>query len=173
MSLIEKVKYLLHLSPHDDPSLVVRDVAYLSGTDAHVNNKLNIFLPVDKSHTGSASILREQTSKPRIPIVVHVHGGGWVRGNRASESRGGPTVGRTSAQEGFVGVVVSYRLARISLISYFAWSLIFGLAIIIVGLSLLSWQLIAGYVAFMAAAYAYHFFYKARKPVNIEHVSDA
>ncbi|CAF4619965.1 unnamed protein product, partial [Rotaria magnacalcarata] len=76
-----------------------------------------------------------------------------------------------SAKEGFVGVVASYRLARISPISFFTWSFIFGLIILITSLAILSWQLITGYVAFMIVAYAYKFLYKVRIPVNLEHVS--
>ncbi|CAF0895069.1 unnamed protein product [Adineta ricciae] len=172
MTIIDKLKSLLHITPTYDPSLTVRNIAYFSGVDAHVNNKLDIFLPAGRANSVQTFTAQTEIDRRRIPVIVHVHGGGWVRGSRTSEGRGGPTVGRTCAQEGFVGVVISYRLARISLISYLAWSLIFGLVIIIVGIGLLSWQLIAGYVAFMAVAYGYNFFYKVRKPVNIDHMMD-
>jgi hypothetical protein len=172
MSFLQYLKRLLHLTPKYDQSLIIRNIAYFSGSDAHVNHKLDIFLPFPKAPVTPTSNESEETIKKQIPVIVHVHGGGWVRGSRTNEWRGGPTVGRTCAREGFVGVLVSYRLARLSLISYIAWSLIFGLIIIIIGLALLSWQLITGYVAFMAAAYAYNFFYKVRHPVNVEHVSE-
>lgn len=171
MTIIDKLKSLLHITPTYDPSLTVRNIAYFSDSDAHMNNKLDIFLPAARANSVQMSITQAVADRRRIPVVVHVHGGGWVRGSRTSEGRGGPIVGRTCAQEGFIGVVVSYRLARISLISHIAWSFIFGLVIIIVGIGLLSWQLIVGYVAFMAAAYGYNLFYRVRKPVNIDHVS--
>jgi len=44
------------------------------------------------------------------PVVVHVHGGGWQRGDRKNEFYGGPFMGRSYAQRGFVSVVVSYRV---------------------------------------------------------------
>ncbi|UJR21440.1 hypothetical protein I4U23_024526 [Adineta vaga] len=172
MTLIDKLKCWLHLTPNCDPSLVVRNIAYFSGSEAHVNNKLDIFLPAARANSELTAVDQDKSRRRQIPVIVHVHGGGWVRGSRISEGRGGPTVGRTCAQEGFIGVVVSYRLARISLISYLAWSLIFGLIIIIIGIGLLSWQLIVGYFAFMIAAYGYNFFYQVRKPVNIDHMMD-
>jgi len=100
--------------------------------DAHVNNKLDIFLPFPKENSTATSNQEQETTKKLIPIIFHVHGGGWIRGSRTDEQRGSPIAGRTCAREGFVGVVISYRLARISFISFFAWALIFGLIIIII-----------------------------------------
>ena len=172
MGILPRLKRFLRLTPRYDPSLTIRDIAYFSGSDAHVNHKLNIFLPTLPNDADLPSP-EANTDQKHIPVIVHVHGGGWVRGNRTSERRGGPTVGRTCARHGYVGVVISYRLARISVVSFLAWSLIFGLIIIIIGLALLSWQLITGYFAFMIAMYAYHFLRRVRSPVNIEHVSVA
>ncbi|CAF3271420.1 unnamed protein product [Rotaria socialis] len=113
MSFIYYLKCLLHLTPKYDQSLIIRDVAYFSGSDAHVDNKLDIFLPFPKVDSSVATSDEQQdTSKKRIPIIVHIPGGGWIRGS--------PTVGRTCAREGFIGVVVSYRLARRSLLSFLA-----------------------------------------------------
>lgn len=162
MSLLYSIKSRLRLTPKYDQSLIVRDIAYFSGTDAHVNNKLDIFRPFPSTQSATRS---------SIPIIVHIHGGGWIRGSRSDEQRGGPSAGRTCAREGFVGVVVSYRLARISLVSFIAWTLIFGLVIIIIGIALFSWQLITGYFAFMIFAYAYNALYRVRKSVNLDHVS--
>lgn len=172
MSRLYYIKSSLHLTPKYDQGLIIRDIAYFDGTDAHVNNKLDIFLPFPKINPVTGTIDEQETSRRSIPVIVHIHGGGWIRGSRTDEQRGGPIAGRTCAREGFVGVVVSYRLARISLLSFIAWALIFGLAIIIVGIALLSWQLIAGYAIFMIAAYAYNAFYRVRKPVNLDHVSE-
>ena len=174
MSALSNLARRLRLLPNYDPSLIVRDVAYFSGSDAHVNHKLDIFLPSTSNKLLSPSATEgatEEESQPKVPVIVHVHGGGWVRGSRTNEWRGGPAVGRTCAKEGYVGVVVSYRLARISPISFTAWSFIFGLIILIISLALLSWQLIVGYVSFMLVVYAYHFLCKVQTPVNLEHVS--
>ncbi|CAF2405934.1 unnamed protein product [Rotaria sp. Silwood2] len=173
MSYHHYLKRLLRITPKYDQSLIIRNVAYFSGSNAHVNNKMDIFLPFPNSNLSVLiSAEQQETNNKQIPVIVHIHGGGWVRGSRTNEWRGGPTVGRTCAREGFVGIVVSYRLARISLISFIAWSFVFGLIIIIIGLSLLSWQLITGYVAFMTFAYAYNFLYKVRVPVNVEDMMD-
>ena len=169
MSILSHLARWLHLTPSHDPSLIIRNVAYFSGSDAHVNHKLDIFLPSSSNNLLSSS--DEEESQKKVPIIVHVHGGGWVRGSRTNEWRGGPSVGRTCAKEGFVGVVVSYRLARVSFISFAAWASIFGLIISIISLALLSWQLITGYIGLMAVAYIYRFLYEIRHPVNLDHVS--
>ena len=174
MSALSSLARRLRLTPNFDPSSIIRDVAYFSGSDAHVNHKLDIFLPSTSTKLLSPSTTEESTEEEpqrKVPIVVHVHGGGWVRGSRTNEWRGGPAVGRSCTKEGFVGVVVSYRLARISPISFTAWSLIFGLILLIISLALRSWQLIVGYISFMIAIYVYHFLCKVKSPVNLEHVS--
>ena len=169
MSLLSYLARRLHLTPRYDPSLIVRNIAYFSGSDAHVNHYLDIFLPSPSTSLLSPS--DEQVSEKKVPIIIHIHGGGWVRGSRTNEWRGGPTVGRTCGKEGFVGVVVSYRLARVSLASFLAWSIILGLVILIISLLLLSWQLVTGYIAIMTIMYAYNFLWKVRTPVSVEHVS--
>lgn len=170
MSISSFLARLLHIRSTYDTSLIVRDVAYFSGTDAHVNHKLDIFRPVSSKSLLSSSN-DEEASQKKVPIVVHIHGGGWVRGSRTNEWRGGPAVGRTCAKEGFIGVIASYRLARMSPVSFFTWSLIFGLILIAISIGLRSWQLFTGYLAFMTVAFAYNFLYKARTPVNLDHVS--
>jgi hypothetical protein len=172
MSILSDLARRLRLIPSYDPSLIIRDVAYFSGSDAHVNHKLDIFLPSSSNKLLSPTTTEnEEVPQKKVPIVLHIHGGGWVRGSRTNEWRGGPAVGRTCAQEGFVGIVASYRLARISLISFATWSFILGSIISITSLVLHSWQLITGYIIFMMAVYAYQFLYKVRQPIHIDHVS--
>ncbi|CAF0754483.1 unnamed protein product [Adineta steineri] len=170
MSILSSLARRLHLTPQYDPSLIIRDVAYFSGSDAHVNHKLDIFLPAPSTNLLSST--DEGDTQKKVPIIVHIHGGGWVRGSRTNEWRGGPSVGRTCAKEGLVGVVVSYRLASPSLLSFLTWSLIFGLIIAIPSVAFLSWQLFTGYIAFMAVIYAYKLFYGVREPVNVHHMVD-
>lgn len=172
MSYIYYLKRALCLTQKYDQSLMIRNIAYFSGSDAHTNHKLDIFLPFPKLNSVTISNEQQEITRKQIPIIIHVPGGGWTRGSRSNEWRGGPTIGRTCAREGFVGVVISYRLARASLISFIAWALSFGLVIIIIGLAILSWQLITGYIAFMTLIYAYNLLYKVRKAVTVEHVSE-
>ena len=72
MSILLSLKRLVHLTPKYDPSLTVRNVAYFSGSDAHVNHKLDIFLPAPANDARE----RPAEGQAHIPIVVHVHGGG-------------------------------------------------------------------------------------------------
>jgi hypothetical protein len=46
-----------------------------------------------------------------VPVLIHVHGGGWQRGDKGSEWRGAPTMGRTASRQGMVVACISYRLA--------------------------------------------------------------
>ena len=172
MSVLSSIARRLHLISNFGPSSIIRNVEYFTGSDAHCNHKFDIFLPISSSNLLSTTTnTDEEESTKKVPIIVHVHGGGWVRGSRTNEWRGGPTVGRSCARQGAVGIVVSYRLARVSPISFTAWSIIFGLILLIISLALRSWQLITGYILFMTGAYFYNFCYKVRVPVNVEHVS--
>lgn len=58
---------------------------------------------------------------------MHVHGGGFQRGTRTNEWRGGPNAGRAAARHGCIGVVVSYTLAPPPLPAVFLRSLLGGL----------------------------------------------
>ena len=170
MSVLSYLARRCHFISSHDPSLIIRDVTYISGSEAHVNHKLDIFIPSTSNNLLSPSS-NEHESQTKLPIIVHIHGGGWVRGSRKNEWRGGPTIGRACSKQGFIGVIASYRLARTSLLSFATWSLIFGLIIIIISFVLLSWQLILGYLIFMTIIYSYNFLYKTRIPVNLDHVS--
>uniref|UniRef100_A0A6B2L8J7 BD-FAE-like domain-containing protein n=1 Tax=Arcella intermedia TaxID=1963864 RepID=A0A6B2L8J7_9EUKA len=46
-----------------------------------------------------------------LPVVFHVHGGGWQRGDRKTSFYGGPFMGYNYAQHGFIAVVISYRVS--------------------------------------------------------------
>ncbi|CAF3366984.1 unnamed protein product [Rotaria sp. Silwood1] len=59
MSILSYLARHLYLTSNYDPSLIVRDVAYFSGTDAHVNHKLDIFLPAP-----SKTLLSPSLNKP-------------------------------------------------------------------------------------------------------------
>ncbi len=85
------------LAPRPSPELcaVERDLAY--GTDPR--HRLDVFHPVGAS------------SAPR-PIVVFVHGGGFVRGDKgAPDAPFYNNVGAWAVRNGLVGVTLTYRLA--------------------------------------------------------------
>lgn len=74
------------------------DIAY----GPHERHRLDIYAPLDA--TGPA------------PVLVFVHGGGFLKGDKGSSGGGADAwpnanVGRMAAQAGFVGVVINYRLA--------------------------------------------------------------
>ena len=169
MSILSYLARRCHFISNHDSSLIIRNIAYISGSEAHTNHKLDIYLPSSSNNLLSTS--NEHEFQTKLPVIVHIHGGGWVRGSRKDEWRGGPTIGRACSKQGFVGVIASYRLARTSLLSFASWSLIFGLIIIVISLLLFSWQLILGYLIFMTIIYIYNFLYKARIPFNLDHVS--
>jgi arylformamidase len=76
--------------------ILARDIAY--GSDAR--NRLDIY--------ASDDIDRQQG----CPIFVWVHGGGFVRGDkRAVDHPFEAHIGRFAARNGFLGVVMNYRLA--------------------------------------------------------------
>eukprot|EP01012_Entosiphon_sulcatum_P042370 TRINITY_DN5637_c0_g1_i1.p1 TRINITY_DN5637_c0_g1~~TRINITY_DN5637_c0_g1_i1.p1 ORF type:complete len:270 (-),score=31.32 TRINITY_DN5637_c0_g1_i1:41-850(-) len=54
---------------------------------------------------------RHANSTP-VPVVIHIHGGGWVRGDRSYSFYGSPSMCRAYAQRGFISVAVSYRLGK-------------------------------------------------------------
>jgi acetyl esterase/lipase len=54
---------------------------------------------------------RENKGEEVLPVVIHIHGGGWVRGDRKDVFRGAPSFGIAYAQMGCVAVCVSYRLS--------------------------------------------------------------
>jgi acetyl esterase/lipase len=51
--------------------------------------------------------------RPLQPVLLFVHGGGWVRGDRQHDAMPGvyDNVGAAAAKAGVVGVVISYRLS--------------------------------------------------------------
>ncbi len=85
---------LASLAAQPDPSVAIsRDQFY--GPDAR--HRLDIF---------------RQGTPARAPVLVYVHGGGFVMGDKTSA--GSPfydNVGQWAAQQGFVGVTLTYRLA--------------------------------------------------------------
>lgn len=80
--------------PRPDEARVARDISY----GPHQRNRLDVFSPADAA--------------ANAPVVVFVHGGGFVMGDK-----GGPgdpyynNIGAWAAQNGFVGVTMTYRYA--------------------------------------------------------------
>jgi arylformamidase len=65
----------------------------------HERQRLDVYLP-------------QQRSSGQLPVLVWVHGGGFVRGEKYSPTNPfNAHVGRWAARNGFMGVVVNYRLA--------------------------------------------------------------
>jgi len=74
---------------------IIKDITYEPFT--HEKHMLDLYIP------------DIQIESP-LPVVFHVHGGGWQRGDRSKEFYGGPFIGRSFAQRGFICVVISYRV---------------------------------------------------------------
>jgi acetyl esterase/lipase len=74
------------------------DVAYEGGAGFDtVKHRLDLFVPAPGDR--------------RRPVIVFVHGGGWVFGDRKMPFDGYGKLGRRLASRGFVTAVISYRLA--------------------------------------------------------------
>lgn len=74
---------------------VIRDAAY----GDHERQVLDVYLPAADLDAAR-------------PIVLYVHGGGFVAGSKGgAESPFGPNIGAWAANCGFVGVAMNYRLA--------------------------------------------------------------
>lgn len=81
------------LQPQDVGAVVTRDIAY--GSDPR--HRLDVFAP---------------RGARNLPVVVYVHGGGYVGGDKGKA--GDPffnNIGAWAVREGFVGVTMTYRLA--------------------------------------------------------------
>ncbi len=69
----------------------LRDIPYVE--NGHTRQKLNLFLPEKKSDTP-------------LPVIVVIHGGGWVAGERGGAAAGGDMLAR-----GCAVASIGYRLA--------------------------------------------------------------
>lgn len=79
------------INPDDIPvKQVVRDVPYAGG--AHRLQKLDITIPF---------------AEPPLPILVYIHGGGWMNGDKSTYRR----ICALYAQAGFLVCNINYRLA--------------------------------------------------------------
>lgn len=117
MSFSERRAALAALGPHLTPDMVAGTIAIAApdidpanqdGVEVvkdvpygdHERHVLDVYRPID---------LRDGD---RRPVIVYVHGGGFVRGAKDSES--GPYFGNLGAwavQQGWIAVVINYRLA--------------------------------------------------------------
>ncbi len=75
---------------------VTRDIAY----GAHARQRLDIYQGREARRTGA-----------RLPLMVFVHGGAFLRGQKDSNEQIYGNVPRLFARHGFVGVNIEYRLA--------------------------------------------------------------
>jgi len=76
-----------------------RNIPYLKEEDGLDKHKLDVYFPL-----GAGESLH------KLPLVIHFHGGGWVRGDRRDEFRGAPAVCRHYSKQGVIAVAPSYRL---------------------------------------------------------------
>ena len=85
---------------------MVRGVAYCAGGQNDDKRRLDIYFPggLDEPANAEAAMRR--------PLVIHVHGGGWVRGDRSIGFYGAPAMANGYAHKGFVAVAPSYRLGQ-------------------------------------------------------------
>ncbi|MCP4235831.1 MAG: alpha/beta hydrolase [Aestuariibacter sp.] len=99
---------MLALFAEEQTALVARqpalatDIAY----GEHPRHRLDIYGPT-ALHTDLAA---RKTSS--LPVLVFVHGGGFLKGDKGDTTRWyNACVGRMAAEQGMLGVVINYRLA--------------------------------------------------------------
>ena len=89
------LKMFTPLHPIEPPQRIIRDIAY----GPHRRHLLDVHLPAN------------DMLAPR-PVLLFVHGGGFVGGDKGGPGR--PlydNIGRFAAETGFIGVTMTYRLA--------------------------------------------------------------
>jgi hypothetical protein len=78
---------------------VQRNIPYTSSNLD--KQKLDLYLPPNESNEKLTN----------LPVVIHFHGGGWVRGDRIDEFRGTPAICRQYSNNGIIAIAPSYRLS--------------------------------------------------------------
>jgi acetyl esterase/lipase len=74
---------------------IKKDIHYLNNNC--YENTLDVLIPENIDET------------QKLPVVMHVHGGGWQRGHKDHNFYGAPFVGSSFMKSGFVSVVINYR----------------------------------------------------------------
>ena len=87
-SILRGFRQRIAVNPDTEPGFnIIPDINYfipdLKESTPHKSHKLDIWLPVDRKAGGT-----NNDNKSLIPIVIHVHGGGWQRGHKNNEWRG-------------------------------------------------------------------------------------
>ncbi len=78
----------------------VPNVQYLNtGLDKH---RLDLYLPSNVSFDRNGGAKEVEVESVSLPVVFHVHGGGWKRGDRSIWFYGAPYIGAAFAERGFV-----------------------------------------------------------------------
>jgi len=74
---------------------IQKNINYLGNNNN--DNTLDVLIPenIDESQ--------------KLPVIMHVHGGGWQRGHKDAPFYGAPFVGNAFMKSGFVSVVINYR----------------------------------------------------------------
>ena len=125
-------------APPAYPIEVVRNLSYSAGGDADTEE---VRLRVQAQRHGrhvldiyfSPSAMRQRmrvTGESTVPVHVHVHGGGWQRGDKNNEWRGAPNSGRAAARHGYVSCCVSYRLSLPGILMQLFWTSGFSLLLV-------------------------------------------
>jgi len=76
--------------------VILRNIPYVAGT-REAKQHLDVYLPANPAGA---------------PLILHIHGGGWQRGDRATKFYGAPAMSAGYAAMGFVAVAPSYRLGN-------------------------------------------------------------
>lgn len=76
------------------------------------NQSLDIYLPPPNAARRDGPPGATTNTTAGAPVVIHVHGGGWSRGDRTYNFYGAPKLCSAYAQMGYFAVAIGYRLGN-------------------------------------------------------------
>ena len=97
------------------------DIKY--GTESS-KQSLDLYLPQEEEEESTpaattnnetediTSASEQQQNQKKRPVYIHIHGGGWSRGDKASPFYGGPAMCQNAAASGCLAVAIGYRLGE-------------------------------------------------------------
>uniref|UniRef100_A0A7S4QPP3 BD-FAE-like domain-containing protein n=1 Tax=Ditylum brightwellii TaxID=49249 RepID=A0A7S4QPP3_9STRA len=104
------------------PSPFVRTLSGVKYGDESTKQSLDLYYPEDYAsrHLGVRDETKDGTDKrddgsehpSQLPVFIHIHGGGWSRGDKNNRFYGVPSVCRTMASAGCLSIAVGYRLGE-------------------------------------------------------------
>ncbi|GMH62536.1 hypothetical protein TrLO_g2983 [Triparma laevis f. longispina] len=98
---------------NDTPIRRLMNVPYSPPISADPMQKLDIYFPPTHPAVNLPSnltFLPTHSPPNPLPVLVHIHGGGWARGGKATWAHGAPSICKALCAQGVIAISVGYRL---------------------------------------------------------------